>query len=397
MTLSSADKLILSSIKINPSVTELEQLNSLILEVADWNYLTKTIIDRGIAPLLFKKLPFLTNCSIIPATVREKLQQTYYITISRGTLLLDYFQNIADVFSKQSISIIALKGVYLSENLYHDIGLRQFSDIDLLVHEEDGEKCLIILESMDFRATSAMKLSKFVSSQFEIVHYTPMVLNGVSIEIHIKLHKKGEKYNLITSEVWKNAVPVTINKRNVLALNNNDLLIHLCVHLDKHFQVGKVQFTCLCDITNMLNENEAKFDWGTFTASCQLYKSEEVVFKYLVLVNKHMNAPVPAYVIDKYNYLLTDEIEQKFFKYLKGDFGSVSENVSLSAHFYYLKEVTTFSNKVRYLSGVLLPSKDFLIQRYEIKQPTLVIFYYTLRWLEGIKGVMFHLKNSLKQ
>jgi len=397
MTFSSEDKLILLSIKINPSVTELEQLNSLILEVADWDYLTKTIIDRGIAPLLYKKLLFLTNCSLIPATVRAKLQKTYYITISRGTLLLDYFQNIADAFSKQSISIVALKGVYLSENLYHDIGLRQFSDIDLLVHEEDGEKCLSILESMGYRATSTSKLSKFVNSQFDIVHYTPMVLNGVSIEIHIKLHRKGEKYNLITSEIWKNTVPATVNKRNVFALNINALLIHLCVHLDKHFQVGKVQFTCLSDITNMLNENEAGFDWGAFTVSCQLYKSEKVVFKYLVLVNKYMNAPVPADVIDKYNYLLTEETKQLFFKYLKGNFSFGSENITLSAHFYYLKEVTTFSNKVRYLSGVLFPTKDFLIQRYKIKQPTLVIFYYPLRWFEGIKGVMFHLKNSLKQ
>lgn len=397
MKLSSEDKLILASIKINPSVTELKQIDCLILAVTDWDYLIRTIIDRGIAPLLYKKLALLMNSSMMPDTVRTKLQKTYYVTISRGTILLDYFQNIADAFSKQSISIIALKGVYLSENLYHDIGLRQFSDIDLLVHEEDGEKCLTILESMGFRATGAMKLSKFVNSQFDIVHYTPMVLNGVSIEIHIKLHRKGEKYNLLVDELWKNAVPVTINKRNVFALNINDLLIHLCVHLDKHFQVGKVQFTCLCDITNMLNENKTRFDWETFTASCQLYRSEEVVFKYLVLVNKHMNAPVPAYVIEKYSYLLTDQTEQQFFKYLKGCFGSVSKNASISAHFYYLKEVATFSNKVRYLSGVLLPSKDFLIQRYEIKQPILAIFYYPLRWFEGIKGVMFHLKKSLKQ
>ncbi len=396
MTLSSEDKLILSSVKINPSVTELEQIDCLILEVNNWDYFTKTIINRGIAPLLYKKLALVRNSPMIPDTVIAKLQQTYYATISRGTILLDYFQNIADAFSKQSISIIALKGVYLSENLYHDIGLRQFSDIDLLVPEEDGEKCLAILENMGYRAASAIKISKFVNSQFDVVHYAPMVLNGVSIEIHIKLHRKGEKYNLITSEIWKNTIPAIVNKRNVFALGSNDLLIHLCVHLDKHFQMGKVQFTCLCDITNMLNENEAGFNWETFTASCQLYKSEKVVFKYLVLINKYMNAPVPADLIEKYNYLLTNETEQMFFKYLKGDFGFGAENITLSAHFHYLKEVTTFSNKLRYLSGVLFPSKEFLIQRYEIQQPTLVIFYYPLRWFEGIKGVLFHLKNLIK-
>jgi len=391
MTLSHEDKLILSSIKINPSVSELEQIDNLICEVHDWNYLTKTIIDRGIAPLLFKKLPSLKNSSLIPDAVQAKLQQTYYITISRGTLLLDYFQNIANSFSNQGIPVIALKGVYISENLYHDIGLRQFSDIDLLVHEEDGERCLDILSNLGYRTVSVLKLSEFVNSQFDTVHYTPMVLNGVSIEIHIKLHRKGEKYNLLTSELWKNAVAVTVNKCNVLALEINDLLIHLCVHLDKHFQVGKVQFTCLSDITNVLNENEVGFDWGAFAISCRLYKSEEVVFKYIVLVNKYMNAPVPINVINKYSYLLTEETEQQFFKYLKG-VGS-SGTISLSSHFYYLKEVRTFSNKVRYLLGVLLPTKDFMIDRYKIKYSTLVVFYYPLRWTEGIKGVVFHLKK----
>jgi len=335
MILLPEDKLILSSIKINPSISELEQIDNLILEAKDWDYLIKTVIDRGIAPLLFKKLPSLKNRSLIPDIVQAKLQQTYYITISRGTLLLNYFQHIAKAFSNQGIPVVVLKGVYLSENLYHDIGLRQFSDIDLLVHEEDGERCLDILRNLGYRAVSALKLSEFVNSQFDTVHYTPMVLNGVSIEIHIKLHRKGEKYNLLTSELWKNAVAVTVNKCNVLALEINDLLIHLCVHLDKHFQVGKVQFTCLSDITNVLNENEAGFDWGTFTASSQLYQSEEVVFKYIVLVNKYMNAPVPTDVIDKYNYLLTEDIEQLFFKYIKGLV--VPGNVSLSAHFYYLK------------------------------------------------------------
>ena len=392
MTLSHEDKLILSSIKINPSVSELEQIDNLILEVKDWDYLTKTIIDRGIAPLLFKKLPFFKNKSLIPEAVQAKLQQTYFITISRGTLLLNYFQHIAKAFSNQGIAVIALKGVYLSENLYHDIGLRQFSDIDLLVHEEDGERCLDILRNLGYRAVSALKLSEFVSSQFDIVHYTPMVLNGVSIEIHIKLHRKGEMYNVLTSELWKNAMAVTVNKCNVLALEINDLLIHLCVHLDKHFQGGKVQFTCLSDITNVLNENEAGFDWGAFTASCRLYKSDEVVFKYIVLVNKYMNAPVPADVIDKYNYLLTEEVEQLFFKYIKGLV--VPGTVSLSAHFYCLKEQATFSNKVRYLLGVLFPPKDFMIGRYKIKYSALVTFYYPLRWSEGITGVVSHFKKS---
>ena len=53
MQLSPEDKLILSSIKLHPNTTELEKLNGLIPLVQDWDYLISTIIDRGIAPLLF--------------------------------------------------------------------------------------------------------------------------------------------------------------------------------------------------------------------------------------------------------------------------------------------------------------------------------------------------------
>lgn len=142
MELKVEDKIILSSINIHPSPIELEQLNGLIPLVEDWNYLISTIIDRGIGPLLFKKLPLLTNSLLIPESVKLKLQQVYYRTFSRSAFLYEHFRKIAEAFISQEISVIALKGIYLSEWLYQDIGLRQFSDIDLLVKEEDGDKCL---------------------------------------------------------------------------------------------------------------------------------------------------------------------------------------------------------------------------------------------------------------
>ena len=251
MLLQSEDKLILSSVKIKPSSKELELINSLIPLILNWDYLISTIIDRGIGPLLYKKLPLLTNSLLIPETVKTKLQQVYYKTFSRSTILYEHFRKIAEEFSFQNIPLIALKGIYLSEWLYQDIGLRQFSDIDLLVKDKDGEKCLEILSNLGYKP-SEISLSESVLSKFELIHYPAMVRDGVSVEIHVKLHSKTEKYNVLVPELWKNAVPTTINGINVYTLNTYDLLIHLCLHLDKHFQTGHVQFTCFNDITNLL-------------------------------------------------------------------------------------------------------------------------------------------------
>jgi len=388
MELSPEDKLILSCIKLHLNPSELEQLNELILQVRDWDYLINTIIDRGIGPLLYTKLPHLNNGSLISALVQTKLQQVYFKTFSRSTILYEHFQKIAGAFVAQNIPVIGLKGIYLSEWLYQDVGLRQFSDIDLLVKEEDALTCISILTTMGYNpSTLESDLSEFVLAQFgkDFAHYAPMVLQGVSIELHIKLHLKTKQYNVIVPALWANAVLANINGVEIQALSTYDLLIHLCLHLDKHFREGHVQFTCFNDITNLLEKYAETLNWSDLIESCRLYNCEEVVFTYIVMVNTYMNAAVPAEIIQKYSALLTEKDKQLFVKYLKGDTVSL---VSLSGHFKYLKNVRSLSGKVRYIWGVLFPSRAFMIDRYQVKRPQLVLFYYPYRYWIGVRGVL---------
>ncbi len=383
------DLIILSSIKLHPNSSELEQLNELIPLVQDWDYLIHTIIDRGIAPLFYTKLSLLPNSSLIPETVKTNLQQAYYKTVRRSVLLYEHFRKIAEAFVAQNIPLIGLKGIYLSEWLYQDIGLRQFSDIDLLVKKEDAESCLSILEGLGYKPSTSAKLAEIVYAELqkEMVHYPPMISNGVSVEIHIKIHPKNPKYQVSVPILWKNAIPATINGITVSALNNTDLLIHLCLHLDKHFRTGHVQFTCFNDITNLLEKYGDTLNWNEFSESCRLYSCEEIVFKYLIMVHKFMNAAVPADIIQKHSVLLSKQDEQLFVKYLRG-FEGVASAMTLSGHFVYLKNVGSLYAKVRYVWGVLFPSKDFMIQAYKIKRPGLVLFYYPYRYWIGVRGVL---------
>jgi Uncharacterised nucleotidyltransferase len=112
LSLSVEDRLILSSIKLCPNQDELEQINCLILQIQDWDYFIHTIIDRGIGPLLYTKLPLFSNSSQIPETVKTNLQQVYYKTFSRSTILYEHFQKIAGAFVAKNIPVIGLKGIY---------------------------------------------------------------------------------------------------------------------------------------------------------------------------------------------------------------------------------------------------------------------------------------------
>jgi hypothetical protein len=381
--MSPEDKLILSSVKITPDKEDLERINGLIPLVHDWDYLATTIAERGIAPLLFKKLPYLSNNVLVPTDVKTKLQQLYYRTMSRSMVLYEHFRKITAALSAHNIPLIALKGIYLSEWLYEDIGLRQMSDIDILVKKEDGEKCLAVLAELGYRPESDEAESE-LEKKLDLIHYSPMVMNGVAVEVHIKLHQRIEKYDLNVERLWENAIPVTINGNEVFTLAANDLLIYICIHLHRHFHQGHVQFTSFSDITNLLEKYAGTFDWDGFIATCREYRCEEVVFTYIVLANKYMHANVPEGIIQKYSHFLSKNDELLFCKYLNGYVGFTS---GMPKHFGNLYYLDSFGDKARYVWEILFPTKAFMVAKFNIKRPFLLPFYYPYRYYLGLKGI----------
>ena len=403
MHLSPEDQLLVSVVKIFPNNEEIEKINALIPQITDWKFFTENLIAHGSAPLMYKKIPLLSNQQLIPADVKDKLQQVYYKTMSRSMVLYDGFVKVASTLTEAGIKVIALKGVYLSECLYGDIALRQFSDMDLLVKEEDGERCISLLKTMGFRPFDA-SVSEFIAEHTEIVHHTPMVKGNLSVEIHIRLHRKSKQYEIQTADFIKNAVPVKIQNTNVFALRLYDLLIHLCVHIDKHFAGGHIQMKCFNDIVNLLSINEKKMDWNEFTDTCKHNKCEKLVMKYLMMTHEFYNTPLPEYICTKYIDILSPYDKNKFIEYLHG---VEEKKYHVSTHWQNMTQTAGWSKKFRYFAELIFPPKSFMLEKYRLvdssklkvnieqnyKQQTTnykLIFwwlFYPYRWWVGLKGI----------
>jgi hypothetical protein len=127
--------------------------------------------------------------------------------------------------------------------------------------------------------------------------------------------------------VWRDAVPVetrhATSLQGVLRLELSDMLIHACLHLDKHFVTSQVQFTSFNDLVNLLrsidngqqttdngkrrdvmphvsnNEQRIKTEetedfWQRFESKCIKYNFADTVFRYLVMVRYYYGAPKAA-------------------------------------------------------------------------------------------------------
>ena len=383
MPLSTIDLIILSSAKIHPSNEELHQLNLLIQNVTDWDETVNRLINRAAGPLLYRKLTLLPASKQIPEHAIEKLRQSYFITMTRGMLLYNSFGKVTEILHEAGIKAVALKGIHLAEWLYEDIGLRQMSDIDLLVSNEDGRKSIAVLENNGFKSNHN-KVSDMILEQSGIVHYQPMMKGDVSVEIHINLHKKEKIYQLNPDDFIERAQPIVLNKSKSFVLEIHDLIIFLCTHLDKHFVKGDMQFTGFYDLVNLIDTKSDEINWDVLIDRCIKQNAESTVFKYLVLVSIFFNVSLPEDIKKKYLSAVGEKEEKLFRMYLNG---YIAPNYEFAAHLKNLKQILGFIPKMKYLLVVIFPDKQFMIQTYQIKNNKIFWLYYPTRYWIGLKGL----------
>ncbi len=384
------EELILLAADINPEQTIMDRLNKLIPDISDWEVFTKMAIDRAAAPLIVDKLPKLSNAGLFPEGVLRSLKQASLRTLTRNMLLTEHFRQVIRAFSEAEIPVIALKGSMLSDWLYGNINLRQFSDLDLLVPQEKGLDALEILRKMGY-ASNDMTLTDFITENTSIVHYKPMIKNGVSVEIHIRVHSEMEPYSVELSSMWKQAVPLPLHGVTALGFCPEDLLMHLCFHLDKHFISGKFQFTCLYDLVNMLNHKGEVLNWELFEQKCMLAKTESVTYKYLLLVQKYMNGKLPLTVSKKYASMLKPKDERIFLGILRGR----GIHVYTTGMMKSLGHLNGLGNRFRYLWGYFFPTTDFMMKRYRLKRKSQLLLYYPYRQLAAVKTLWLTIKRAM--
>ena len=399
MILSFEEQFVLGSIKIQLTEDNINHLNNLVPKIRNWESVLHIAVGGGIGPLLYKKLSCLTNKNLIPSGIIEKLTESYFLTLRRSMILQNQFEKILDIFKTNNLPVIALKGIFLSEWLYNDIGLRQFSDIDLLVPAENGVSCIHVLNSIGFVERDYNPVSEFIQSKSDNVHFSPMIYNSVSVELHTKLHQDTQEYSLSPESCWQSAVTYNIRGKEILGLQLYDLMIHVCVHLDRHFKEGQVQFTCFNDIANLVDKYGGKLDWNAFINRCRNFKAELVVMKYIILVHKYCSVALPEDLSLKYSYLLGAEDEKLFIKYLRGYSNEMEPETHIPVHLANLKKLNNISDLLKYVFQIIFPPKKFMIMKYypqplkgSISSPLGARGYfwwlwYPYRWYVGMKGV----------
>jgi hypothetical protein len=258
----------------------------------DWEYLFRTASEHGIAPLLYRHLNAACPESV-PKEVLDQVRDHFNNNSRRNLFLSKELLNLLNLFETHQIPAIPFKGPVLAASVYGNLTLREFSDLDLIIHKQHVARTRELLVSHGYRpqfdltdGQEAAFVRSYPAQCFERDD------GKVFVDLHWVMTSRDFGFPLEPERLWERLEPISLAGKEVLTLSPENLLLFLCVHGGKH---GWERLGWICDIAELIRIRRA-MDWRTVMDQARTLKSERMLFLGLYLASGLLGAPLPEEV-----------------------------------------------------------------------------------------------------
>lgn len=342
---------------------------------SDWERVLVEARKQRLIPLLAGKLDALPEPVTPPENVRAALQNALRLSASRNLLLYHELSHVLETFNQAGIPTIVLKGAFLAEHIYENIGMRPMSDIDIMVREEDLQRAADCMISIGFSSKLYQRETAPTDSHELPEFFKP---NGPVIDIHWSIASPNAPFKIERDEIWKRAPAVKFSNLEAMVLSPEDLILHLSMHVayQHAFAMGLRPF---CDITETLNHNLDTLDWRQIQARATQWAAAKSLFISLSLAQKLLSAPVEPTLLEVLHPTDLDPLYiPTLCDYVLSGPRSLSPNLS------ELVQDTGRQQKFLRFLRRTFPSKKVMAREYDLNENSLRVYYYYLVRLRSI-------------
>lgn len=406
MTISNEYRLSLACARIDPNTIEIRGI--LKEKPLNWDYVMEYSIRHDIQPLLYWNLNQIDTDKEVPEKVMAILKKNYYQNVLHNMSIYDQLGIVLSAFINSGIKVIVLKGAFLAEIVYINIGLRSLGDIDLLIGKEDLQKAKKELAGLgyDYPVHPTM-LHEILYDKLDTnkeIHFTNQE-KKILIDIHWDIIPSDIPHKIDINAFWNNAQSIKIAGIETLALSVEDLLFHLCLHLDKHIDdecdnVAPFQLKGFCDVAEVIKFYNGNINWKYLVQSSENCRIKYEMYQVLYIVNKFFGVLVPEDVLNDIRTAQYDTDFEDIFRSLSALESSLKKKKrnKEQKEFSYINRVSKIDgiwNKLKFIFGDIFPCKEFMIQHYNIKKNNLICIYYFIRFGIALRWVINVLYRSL--
>jgi len=141
-------------------------------------------------------------------------------------------RNVQEILSKEGIDVLVLKGPHLGNTIYDDPLEREYIDLDLLVKPGRFQEVVRLLEQQGHRLLDDEEDRRATRKAFYC--WKLQSPHGPVIELHSDLAGYG-RYPVDVEGLFRRSVAFRMGNVEARGLGNEDLLMHLCLHITKSY------------------------------------------------------------------------------------------------------------------------------------------------------------------
>ncbi len=314
-------------------------------KINDWTLVYEIAQNQRVLPFLYINIKNILHAQI-PGKIFEKFKTAYLDVSARNLYLSSFLLRLIGLFNHNSVNVLPLKGPVIAQDLYGDINLRGFSDLDILVDTVDAVKAWSILLENKFQPELTLDIKqfkKFIKHEDNISFLDPT--GKISVELHWELSGFYLSKPLSLRHVEKNLTRIPILNKKIPHLSSENLLIYLCIHGAKH---GWEFLEQICCVAELIKNKE--INWRIVNETALNWQSKRMLGIGLYLSWKVLDAPVPDSVVfeikkDKKIPVLSQEVVVLLFENPLDNYHKSITNRFSSFH---IRIRDNFSDKLKY-------------------------------------------------
>ncbi len=270
--------------------SEVTQIRALVEQGIDWTTVVEQAALHGVNPLLHVSLRH-TCPNLVPREFMEQIQGRFAINALRNLRRSGELVRLLSACTAQGILAVPIKGPVLAAQVYGDVALREFVDLDLLVHPSDLDRAGSVLRDQGYTQGASSRAAE------EITFTREDGRDMVEIHAHLVAHwQLRRSFALEFDALRPRLASVTLaGNRSVPTLSPEDLLLVLCVHGCSHHWS---RLSWIADVAEMLRA-PSRIDWKVLLTRARELGCERMVLLGLRLASDLLDAELPIEVRER--------------------------------------------------------------------------------------------------
>ena len=230
----------------------------------------------------------------VPRTEMDWINMALARAVAHSLFALRQIDDLLLLLNAEHISAIPFKGPVFAGAFYGNVGLRSFTDIDLLVCPQDAQKASRLLMAVGYKPQFPLNdLQEQALIRFRHAHMFSNERKKTSVDLHWGLVPVF--FPVEMEEVWDHCRLVRVEGRAYKTLSAEDYLLYLCSHgLQHRWEV----LSLVCDAAEILRARE-DLDWDYILQKASMSHGRRILFLGLVLAGDLLQAPAPRKILEE--------------------------------------------------------------------------------------------------